>query len=122
MIGDGLTFTRLGEANVLRLNSVHAYEACQNWDARDWLLALTGEVGELANIIKKVNRGDYDEYNNIPVEEVENEIADIAIYLSLLAKRLNIDLSAVIIRKFNQSSEKVGSKVFLGLDGKIVGT
>ncbi|KPB51466.1 Uncharacterized protein AC511_1624 [Pseudomonas coronafaciens pv. oryzae] len=56
---DGLSFQKLRQANVKRLAS-SKYKLCeQNWQPAHWMNALTGETGECANIIKKVDRGDY---------------------------------------------------------------
>lgn len=60
-----------------------AYSSC---DERFLALALCGEVGELANMVKKRWRDGAD-----LSEEIKEEIADIRIYLELLAKRFGIE-------------------------------
>lgn len=70
--------------------------------------ALAGEVGELCNLIKKLKRGE-----NVPKEELAKEIADVQIYLDLLAARLGVELDNATIEKFNQVSVKRGSTVFI---------
>jgi NTP pyrophosphatase (non-canonical NTP hydrolase) len=55
-------------------------------DERFLALALCGEVGELANMIKKRWRDDVD-----LVEEIRDELADIRVYLELLAHQFDID-------------------------------
>ncbi len=52
-------------------------------------LAICGEAGELANLIKKMWRGD-----GIKAGEIRDEIADIQIYLRHLATHLGIDIDA----------------------------
>lgn len=55
-------------------------------DERFLALALCGEAGELANLIKKRWRDGVD-----MSEEVKDEIADIRVYLELLAKCFGIE-------------------------------
>lgn len=116
---DGLTFTELRQANVRRLpqfkNSkgefTHPNPDASDWTPAQWLQALVGEVGEYANLMKKVERGDitFEEAKN----SIEDELADIQTYLDLLALRLNIDLGVATVKKFNEVSVRVGSNVFL---------
>jgi NTP pyrophosphatase (non-canonical NTP hydrolase) len=61
-------------------------------------LALAGEVGELANIVKKQWRGD--ERPALSVDPaVRAELADIRIYLHLLSASLKIDIDEAIEEK-----------------------
>lgn len=62
-------------------------------DKRFLALALCGEVGELANLIKKEWRGDSDpEFSR----KVADELGDIYAYLRLIALAYNLDLDEVI--------------------------
>ena len=65
-------------------------------------LALAGEVGEFCNIVKKVERGDF-ELNEETQLELLMEIADIFIYTCNLATILNGDLGKTysLKREFN---------------------
>jgi NTP pyrophosphatase (non-canonical NTP hydrolase) len=75
-----------------------------------WATALAGETGELCNLIKKVERGD----NILSIhEQLSKEAADIVIYLDLLCTKLDIDLQAAIIQKFNEVSDRVNSPIKL---------
>lgn len=82
-----------------------------DWSLGEWICALTGEVGEAANIVKKIRRGDVtlDEVR----EDLASELADIQIYLDILAYQCNIDLGAATITKFNQVSLRVKADVML---------
>jgi NTP pyrophosphatase (non-canonical NTP hydrolase) len=71
----------------------------------EWGCALSGEVGELCNFLKKISRGD-----KIPKKDLAYEISGIMTYLSLLADNLDIDLEDAIIEKFNVVSKRWGSK------------
>lgn len=59
-------------------------------DRRFLALALCGEVGELANVIKKDWRGDAGDR----IQALTEEFADIRIYLELLAASYSVDLDA----------------------------
>ena len=55
-------------------------------DERYLALALCGEAGELANFIKKRWRGD-----KVDVDEIRDEIANVRVYLELLAACFGIE-------------------------------
>src|SRR5688572_30842112 len=90
-----LTFARLRKKNVERCNKDFP-QCLKEWSPSDWMCALTGEVGESANLIKKQRRGD-----KIDKKEIAYELADAMTYLDLLAARLGIDLGAAVVEKFN---------------------
>lgn len=124
-----LSFSVLRHANAARLpqfkNSkgglAHSERDGSDWSVAQWLQALVGELGEFANLRKKFERGDltFEEY----ACEAEKELADVATYLDILARRAldcgqtphtdGIDLGAAIVKKFNAVSERVGSDVGL---------
>jgi NTP pyrophosphatase (non-canonical NTP hydrolase) len=87
-----------------------------DWALPTWGNAVAGEVGEMCNIIKKHDRGDI-KYNgeNLPEfrRKLGDEIADIIIYLDLLAMREGISLEEVIVRKFNEVSDRRNSNIKL---------
>lgn len=120
---DGLTFNTLRAANVNRLptfkNSkgepAHSMADGSDWSPAQWLQAVTGELGEYANLRKKFERGDIDE------EEfrafAKEELADIVTYLDILAFQLKIDLGNAVISKFNLVSSRVKSPIKIHTDG-----
>jgi NTP pyrophosphatase (non-canonical NTP hydrolase) len=70
-------------------------------------LALCGEVGELANLIKKKHRD-----SDLLTEEIKYELADIRIYLELLARLYGIagsGLDAQVQLKFDAIVERYTS-------------
>lgn len=114
------SFQELRIKNVSRCESQAFNHKIHDWLPSQWSNAHAGEVGELmiefgkllqlCNTVKKHDRGD-----DINKELIADEIADIVIYLDLLAARLGIELSSAVVKKFNTKSDEIGSKI------KIVG-
>jgi|SRR6185312_8035986 len=121
-----LTFNVVRAANVHRLplfknkkgKVVHSKPDGSDWLLSQWSNATLGELGEAANLIKKIERGDYtlDEKR----EELAKEIADVAVYLDLLAYRCEIDLGDAIIQKFNEVSDRVGVPIKISTSGDYI--
>lgn len=119
---NGLSFRTLREANKKRLpqfkNSkgqpAHSEPDGSDWSPAQWLQAVTGELGEYANIRKKFERGDIEEKEFL--EMAAEELADVQTYLDILAFRLGIDLGEATILKFNKISKRVGSNIYIGGD------
>jgi NTP pyrophosphatase (non-canonical NTP hydrolase) len=101
-----LTFAALRDANVTRCEA--SYHPLDDWNATDWLAAVTGELGEAAGLIKHLRRGEA-----VSPEALGHELADTVINLDLLAARLGIDLGEAIRAKFNLVSERIESEVRL---------
>ena len=82
-----------------------------DWALSQWANATCGELGEAANLIKKIERGDFtlDEAR----AELGDELCDVLTYLDLLAHRAGVDLAEATIRKWNRVSERVGADVRL---------
>jgi NTP pyrophosphatase (non-canonical NTP hydrolase) len=70
-----------------------------------FMIAIAGEVGEMANIYKKVMRGDY------PLEHVREkilaELADIITYCDLTLTKLEANTEKVLYDKFDEVSRRV---------------
>ncbi len=119
---NGLTFNALRGANCARLpefknakgEPAHSEPDGSDWTLSAWSNAVLGELGEAANIIKKVERGD------LTIDEARpalaKEFADVATYLDILAFRAGVDLGRATIDKFNEVSNRVGSRVYLAED------
>lgn len=65
------------------------------------LLSLVGEVGELSNITKKIIRGDFELAS--AKEHVEDEVADIFIYLIKICNQMEIDLEKIFLNKLEKN-------------------
>lgn len=126
---NSLTFETLRRANTMRLplfkNSkgglAHSKPDGSDWKLTEWVNATAGEVGEMSEMIllaaivkglgavgnwtKKAERGD------VTLDEIRpkiaKEMADVTIYLDLLAFRAGINLGQAVMDKFNEVSERV---------------
>ena len=138
--GDSNTFSGLRFVNVKRCEA--AFHPVNAWTPCEWMTAVAGEVGEAANLVKKLRRIETDgldtpqnrelwdlldaDLRNILigmmgtaqgrnavekeiVRRIGHELADVVIYVDLLAARLDIDLGDAVIQKFNLTSKKIGS-------------
>ena len=111
---DGLTLREFHDANIQRLaifKNKNGHLAHEKADGSDWKLsawsnATLGELGEAANVIKKIERGDMtlDEAR----AQLAEELADVFTYLDILAFRAGVDLEAAIVAKWNKVSERIG--------------
>lgn len=84
-----------------------------SWSLSDWMTATTGELGEAANIAKKLNRvRDSIPGNRETPEELRaslaDELADVFIYLDLMAQSQGIVLQDAVRSKFAKTSDKIG--------------
>lgn len=105
-----LTFEAFRRANVARNNRWHP-TGVNGWSSSDWLTAITGELGELASLVKMRNR----ERDGLPGnkfsptdQQIADEVADVVTYLDLFAESLGIDLGKAAAEKFNEVSRRVG--------------
>lgn len=126
---NSLKFQDLRQANIKRIPLFKDAQGrvCHNADGSDWTLgewcnAITGELGEAANLIKKVRRGDVTLDDEIEVKghgritvrhALALEYADVACYLDILAFRTGVDLGEAVREKFNFISERVGVDIKL---------
>jgi NTP pyrophosphatase (non-canonical NTP hydrolase) len=116
---DGLTFNTLRGGNAARLpefrnNKGELAHTADPWTLNDWMTATVGELGESANVLKKVRRGDLTIDEARPL--LEQEFADVVIYLDILAAQCGISLGEAVMKTFNTKSVKVGSRVRLAAD------
>ena len=84
-----------------------------SWSLSDWFTATMGELGEAANIAKKLNRVRDGIPGNTETPEqlscnLADELADVFIYLDLLSQSQGINLAEAVLCKFNKTSKKIG--------------
>lgn len=102
------------ERNRLRCEAQDGFNhKLESWSLSDWMTATAGELGEAANIIKKLNRV----RDGIPGNTVEpaqlkaqlaDELADVIIYLDLMTQAAGFDLTKIRDSKFARTSQKIG--------------
>ena len=105
-----LTFQHFNEINNQRALSWHEAD---HWSKNDWMIALVGEIGEAANILKKLKRSEDGLKGNKETDEtlqagLAEELADSLTYLFLVAERCGVDLETATINKFNKVSKRLG--------------
>lgn len=110
MSQNDLTFTALRDANTPRVGH-DSYGRCKEWKLSAWSNATLGELGEAANIIKKIERGDMS--LDQARESLGKEFADVVIYLDILSMKIGIDLGEAVRNKFNEVSDRIGSPIKL---------
>ena len=122
-MGDGrhsLSFGVLRQANLARQSLLpnangETHHSGTDWTINDWMTALVGEVGEAANLCKKLRRHDFTLDAGRP--RIAQELADVAIYLDLLANACGIDLGDAIRDTWNAKSQALGVPIHLDNDG-----
>lgn len=83
------------------------------WSLSDWFTAVLGELGEAANVAKKLNRvrdgiPGNDETEQQLKDNLARELADTFIYLDLLCQSVGVDLSEIVPKVFDAKSKKIG--------------
>ncbi len=112
-----LTFEGFSATNRTRCESPAGFNhTLDSWSLSDWMTATMGELGEAANIAKKLNRirdgipGNKETESELRAA-FKDEIADVFIYLDLLAQSQGIDLAEAVRSKFNRTSQKLGCPI-----------
>jgi dCTP diphosphatase len=92
-------------------NVLHEFARQRDWEpfhtARNLILALTGEVGELAEIFQWMTDAQAAEIMQTEkAEHVKQEIADVLLYLMRLAMVLKIDVDTAVRKKIALNAVK----------------
>jgi NTP pyrophosphatase (non-canonical NTP hydrolase) len=121
---DGTVMPDGREPFLKRLRAVNVLRAAEDFKTYDnagilyFTTSLAGEVGELCNLIKKLERhkiggpdhGHTTKIADITPEKIRDEIGGIQIYLDLLASLLDTDIEEAVTETFNNVSVKIDSK------------
>lgn len=114
-----LTFNAFSVANRARCESPSGFKhALSSWTASDWMTAVVGEVGEAANIIKKLNRfrdgvpGNKESETALR-DKLRKELGDVFVYLDLLCQSQGFAIDGAAVEVFNQKSKEIGYEVEL---------
>ena len=108
-----MTFEEFSKLNRERCESPNGFNhALNSWSLSDWFTATMGELGEAANIAKKLNRirdgipGNKETPEQLQ-EKLKSEIADVFIYLDLLSQSAGFKLGEVVMETFNKKSAQL---------------
>jgi hypothetical protein len=136
-----LSFDTLRMANIARTGKfknakgglAHRALDGSDWSPSQWLQAVTGELGEFANIRKKFERGDmgFGEYKVLAAKE----LADVQCYLDILARRCldhalpgqpryvdpsGVDLGEATRDKLNEVSKRFKLDIYITAANNVV--
>lgn len=109
-----MTFGEFSEANRARCESPQGFNhPLAGWSTSDWMTAMVGEVGEAANVVKKLNRvRDGVPGNKVSADELRNqlrrELGDVFVYLDLMAQSLGFNIADAATEVFNTKSREIG--------------
>lgn len=109
-----MTFGEFSQANRERCESPYGFNhQLAAWSMSDWLTATAGELGEAANVIKKLNRyRDGVPGNKVSEDILRNqlrkELGDVFVYLDLMAQSLGFNIADAAVEVFNAKSAEIG--------------
>lgn len=89
-IGDLPFFTSIDETNLEDLEHL--------------VVCMLGELGEFANVLKKVRRGDFP--LSIAKAKLDEELVDVFVYLLKICGQFDVDLEAGYIQKMEKNTKK----------------
>lgn len=114
-----MTFGEFSQANRARCESPQGFaHPLGGWSTSDWMTALVGEVGEAANVVKKLNRyRDGVPGNKLSEPELRDqlrkELGDVFVYLDLMAQALGFTIADAAVEVFNAKSADIGCPIKL---------
>lgn len=112
-----MSFEQFSAINRQRCESADGFNHPLNsWTTSDWFVAAMGELGEAANVAKKLNRyrdgipGNKEQADALR-EKLRRELGDTFVYLDLLAQSLGLNIGAAAVEVFNAKSEEIGCPI-----------
>jgi len=104
------------------LERLREFVSERDWDQyhspKNLAMALTGEVGELVEHFQWLTESESRELPETTVQAVREEIADVQIYLMLLADRLGLDLLDAVDDKIRTNEAKYPAHLARGSSRK----
>jgi NTP pyrophosphatase (non-canonical NTP hydrolase) len=79
-----------------------------------YTLGLTGESGEVAEIIKKLIRNNDFDFSQINVDNLKEELGDILWYIAMLADTFDISLNDVAVTNIDKLTNRKNQGVIKG--------
>jgi NTP pyrophosphatase (non-canonical NTP hydrolase) len=108
-----ITFDEFSEANRERCESPLGFDhQLDSWSTSDWITAIVGELGEAANVAKKLNRvrdgirGNKESEAELR-DSLRKELGDTFVYLDLLCQSLGFSVSDAATEVFNAKSIEI---------------
>lgn len=117
-----MTFKQFAAVNRQRCESVDGFNhVLSSWSTSDWFTAVMGELGEAANVAKKLNRYRDGIPGNKEAEaalrdKLRQEIGDTFVYLDLLCQSLGFNVGDAAIEVFNAKSDELGCPIRMKAD------
>lgn len=109
-----MTFEQFSQANRDRCESPVGFNhKLSAWSTSDWFVAIMGELGEAANVAKKLNRiRDGIPGNKETLEQLQaklrKELGDTFVYLDLLCQAHGFSIADAAVEVFNTKSAEIG--------------
>ena len=102
--------------------AMRAFAEDRDWEQfhspKNLAMALAGEVGELLEHFQWKTQADSTELSAEDRPDVEDELADVLLYLVRLADKLDVDLLAAAERKMAKNAAKYPAEVVRGSSKK----
>jgi NTP pyrophosphatase (non-canonical NTP hydrolase) len=98
--------------------TLNAFVRDREWERfqtpKNLVMALTGELGELAEHFQWLTTEESQALDENTLDAVRDEVADVQIYLLLLSERLGIDLMQAVEKKIGKNEQKYPVKLARG--------
>lgn len=114
-----LRFEDFSKANLARCEAPNGFNhPLHSWSLSDWHLATAGELGEAANVMKKLNRYRDGIRGNKETEaelrsKLRRELGDTLVYLDLMAQAAGFNIFEAALEVFDRKSEEIDYPVRL---------
>lgn len=92
--------------DMLNRRNAAVWPQCEEWDLRDWVIAVANEAGEILGDVKKWRRGDLTQ--DEVATKVAKEISDVMAYCILTLSFLRFRAGWAFMAKFDEVSRREG--------------
>jgi len=116
-----MDLNRFSRVNLERCTSPQGLNhSLESWSEAEWTNAIAGELGEAANLTKKLLRHRDGVAGNVKTEDQDidylrrqaaHEIIDAIIYADLAIQRLGFNTSELLVGVFNRKSDQLGCPI-----------
>jgi NTP pyrophosphatase (non-canonical NTP hydrolase) len=113
-MSNSTTFEDFSFCNRLRCEAANGFNhKLEAWSNSDWFTAILGELGEAANVAKKLNRirdgipGNKETEQELR-DKLRQELGDVFVYLDLLAQRNGFLIGDAALEVFRKKSKEIG--------------